>query len=938
MSFAVGSLIRARGREWVVLPESGEDLLIARPLGGTDLETAGIHTALEAVESATFELPSVQHLGDHRSCRLLWDAVRLGFRSSAGPFRSFARINVEPRPYQLVPLLMALRLDPVRLLIADDVGIGKTIETCLIVREMLDRGEITRFSVLCPPHLAEQWQRELKEKFHIDAERVLPSTISRLERQTRADQLLFEVFPYTVVSTDFIKNIHRREQFIRQCPALIIVDEAHTCALGGLGTGRQQRHDLIRRLSSDPKRHVLLVTATPHSGDEQAFRSLLTLLDANLTGLPENLGGDENRRYREQLARHMVQRRRADIRQFNVETPFPDRQEKEDNYKLSPAYQKFLVHVLNYARRQVESSGEKQGQRVRWWSMLALLRAMASSPAAAAATLRNRAAVAKAETPDQIDEIGKRSVLDLTDDEAAENLDITPGADIDDDSASDQSDRRRLREMAQEADALAGHPDNKLLKATTLIGQLLADGFQPIVFCRFIHTAEYVAEWLRKQLPKDVVVDAVTGLLPPEDRESRVEQLGQASKRVLVCTDCLSEGINLQSHFNAIFHYDLSWNPTRHEQREGRVDRYGQESTIVRVCTYYGVDNQIDGLVLDVLIKKHRSIRSSLGISVPVPVDNDQVIEAIFKGLLLRNRDADASQLSLFSIDDLVPIRKKVHDEWQSAAERESRSRTIFAQNAMKVDEVALELRAVRDAIGSGTDVARFVRTALGAHGATVTDAARGNLHVELNGLNPALRDQLGINGKQIDVRFELPVHDGVVLLTRTHPLVEKLAGFTLDTALDPQQQGIARRAGVVRTRSVSDKTMLILLRLRYQIFTGKGSESSALLAEDTALVGFTGTPQNPQWLKTDELESLLGAEANANVNPDLARDTIEKLRDAEPLLRPYLEQCARTRGETLLEAHNRVRRTAQVRGMAPRIEAKLPLDILGLYVYFPMS
>src|SRR5207245_4466117 len=107
--------------------------------------------------------PDPQALGDYRSCRLLRDAVRLGFRSSAGPFRSFAHIGVEPRPYQFVPLLMALKLDPVRLLIADDVGIGKTIEAGLIARELLDRGDASRLAVLCPPHLAEQWQGELGE-------------------------------------------------------------------------------------------------------------------------------------------------------------------------------------------------------------------------------------------------------------------------------------------------------------------------------------------------------------------------------------------------------------------------------------------------------------------------------------------------------------------------------------------------------------------------------------------------------------------------------------------------------------------------------------------------------------------------------------------------------------------------------------------------------
>ena len=133
--------------------------MLVRPLSGVDAESTGIDTSLETVESATFDWPTARDLGDYRSARLLRDATRLGFRSSAGPFRCFGRLAFEPRPYQLVPLLMALRQDPVRLLISDDVGIGKTVEAALIAREMLDRGEITNIAVLCPPQLAEQWQK-----------------------------------------------------------------------------------------------------------------------------------------------------------------------------------------------------------------------------------------------------------------------------------------------------------------------------------------------------------------------------------------------------------------------------------------------------------------------------------------------------------------------------------------------------------------------------------------------------------------------------------------------------------------------------------------------------------------------------------------------------------------------------------------------------------
>src|SRR3972149_11208474 len=120
-------------------------------------------------------------------------------------------------------------------------------------------------------------------------------------------------------------------------------------------------------------------------------------------------------------------------------------------------------------------------------------------------------------------------------------------------------------------------------------------------------------------------------MLSPDEREARIAQLAESDKHVLVCTDCLSEGINLQEHFDAVVHYDLSWNPTRHEQREGRVDRYGQKNPTVRVLPYYGTDNQIDGIVLDVLLRKHKAIRGSLGISVPVPVDTEALVEALLE-------------------------------------------------------------------------------------------------------------------------------------------------------------------------------------------------------------------------------------------------------------------------------------------------------------------
>lgn len=947
MTFSVGSLVKARGREWVVLPESSSDLLVLRPLGGSDDEIAGIYLPLETVVPATFDLPDPTLVGDYRSARMLRDAVRLGFRSSAGPFRSFARLGVEPRPYQLVPLLIALKLDPVRLLIADDVGIGKTIEAGLIARELLDRGEIKRLAVLCPPALAEQWQAELRDKFHIEAELVLPSTASRLERDLSLGESLFERYPFVIVSMDYIKTDRRREEFKRTCPEFIIVDEAHTCAFGAERGGRHQRHDLVKGLAQNPGRHILLVTATPHSGKEMAFRSLLGFLDQDFNDLPEDLTGEENLRHRKRLAQHFIQRRRGDIQNYlHAETPFPRREENEATYKLSPDYKQLFERVLEYARESVlDTSGGQFHQRVRWWSALALLRSLASSPAAAAATLRNRAAPAEAQDQEEVDEIGRRTVLDIVVDETADGSDVTPGSDPGGEDDDEQRNRRRLLEMARVADGLLGEKDEKLRKAVDLIKNLLVEGYQPIVFCRFIPTAEYVAEELRKRLPRGVEVVAVTGLLPPAERVERVQQAAQAPNRVLVATDCLSEGINLQEHFNAVFHYDLSWNPTRHEQREGRVDRYGQPNPTVRVLTYYGVDNQIDGVVLDVLLRKHRTIRSSLGISVPVPVNTDQVIEAIFEGLLLKSRPG-ALQGYLPGFDEYIqPQKEDLYGQWEAASEREKRSRTLFAQETIKVDEVAQELNAVRSVIGSGVDVAEFASRTLTAFGA---QAAGGDpLDVNLTEASSALRDVLAqssgfdLKNPKFKFRFSLPVKEGERYLQRTHPFVETLANHVLETALDPlsgdaARYPAARRCGAIRTKSVKVRTTLLLIRFRYHIIQVDKDGEKPLLAEDCRLLAFTGSPQNAAWLDETAAEGLLAAQPDGNITPDQATEFIKRVIEGYDLLRPHLDQAAMQRGEELLEAHQRVRLATRTRNVRYRVEPQLPPDVLGTYVFLP--
>jgi len=491
--------------------------------------------------------------------------------------------------------------------------------------------------------------------------------------------------------------------------------------------------------------------------------------------------------------------------------------------------------------------------------------------------------------------------------------------------------------MAQEAENLAGEQDQKLLQAVEILKSLLKDGYSPIVFCRFIPTAEYVAKELRDRVGRGVEVSAVTGLIPSTEREERILELAKHPQRILVCTDCLSEGINLQEHFDAVIHYDLSWNPTRHEQREGRVDRFGQDRSPIRVVTYFGVDNQIDGVVLDVLLRKQKQIRTSLGISVPVPVNINVVMQAVMEGLLLRSDRGIGDQQIFPELEEyLKPTTQELYGQWDKAEEREKQSRTMFAQMSLKVDEVARELEAAREASGSAEVVESFTCLALQAHKGVIS-RKNGSHTVDLGDVPRALKDQLPPQESFI-ARFGLPVEDGELYLSRTHPVVEGLASFVLDTALDPIEESAARRAGAIRTSFVEKRTTLLLMRYRFDLISKRGETVHSQLAEECRLLAFTGAPEAAEWLNESEAIALIDAEPEKNLPTEQARDLIARVSDNFADLLPRLEAQAEIYADDLRDAHKRVRDAAGLKGIRHEVNPQLPPDVLGIFIFLPTS
>lgn len=933
--FLPGSLVAARGREWIVLPESDTETLRLRPLGGGERDETLIYLPLERqpVQPASFPWPNIAQARNHAASQLLLDALQLKLRSGAGPFRSFGNIAVEPRAYQLVPLLMALKQPTVRLLVADDVGVGKTIEGALIARELLDRGEIQRMTVLCPPHLCEQWQRELSERFHIQAAVVRSNSADRLERDLPPGTSLFHAHPFTVVSLDYIKSERRRDAFQRSCPEFVIVDEAHTCTQAG--QGRQQRYQLLKGLAAQPERHMVLLTATPHSGDDEAFFNLLGLLRPDFTQL-KDLPAGQRTDLREDLSRHFVQRRRPDITEWQDTSMFPDRRTAELTYKLTGAWGQLFNDVLAYARELVERS-EGQGlreQRMNWWAALALLRCISSSPAAAVNALRTRlmgaqgeAAVDDTASLEEFEAQASDRVLDGTDD-ALSTDDIEPGAQTED--------SQRLQALMVSASALAGQQnDPKLAKLQEHLALLVKDGFQPVVFCRYIATAHYLASALQQKF-KATTVKAVTGELTPDEREAAVEQLGDSESRVLVATDCLSEGINLQGLFTAVVHYDLSWNPTRHEQREGRVDRFGQKAREVRSTMLYGEDNPVDGAVLHVILRKAESIRKELGVLVPMPDNEGKLTQALMNAVLLRKGGATSYQPEL---DLWGEPAKEIELAWQSAKEKAKQNRSIFSQRRLKPEDVLPEWRKSAAVLGGEADVERFVSRATAQLGAPL-QPVKQHFKLLIEHLPAAVRERLDAEGLAGTLRidFHQPAAQGAAFVHRTHPLVAVLADTLLEQALDdaPNNADDAQvaRAGVAFVAKVSLKTTVLLLRIRHQLTVTHGANTRLLMCEEAVAVLASGAEPFAE-LPSDQTRALLGAEATRNLPVPLRDRQLQIALDALPSWQPQLEAIAKTRAQALLLDHRRVREAADSRG-SYQVTAILPVDVMGLYVLLP--
>lgn len=945
--FSVGSLVRCRGRDWVVVPSEEKRLLSLRPLSGAEAERCGvlipfIEKGIEPVEPATFPLPDPSTVQDAEAIRLLFDASRLLLRDGAAPLRSLARVSVRPRPYQFVPLLMALRQSPIRLLIADDVGIGKTVEALLVAREMLDRGEIKRICVLCPPYLCDQWQQELLVKFGIEAVVVKAGTVHKLDREIAGtDHSIFSYFPFVVASIDYVKMQNHRATFLTHCPDLVIVDEAHGAASGSSG-GQQQRHELLQKIAQRDGQHLIMLTATPHSGIEKAFLSLIKLLSPDFTDYDRLIREEEGRK---ELALHFVQRRRKDIAAWpGDESPFPERACDEAGYSLSPAYRELYGKVFVYSREMVKSSEalSQWKRRIRWWAALGLLRCVMSSPAAAALALEN---IRKKKGFDETDFTSEQEeVIDdsfrsyVHDGSGSEGSDLQPAHVIDSGTIDlSASERKQLFSFIEEAVAISEqNKDTKILALVDIVKNNLDKGLNPVIWCRYIATATYVKEELQNRVKyKNLTIEAVTGEMDDTERRERVAALGESAHRILVATDCLSEGINLQHLFSAAIHYDLPWNPNRMEQREGRVDRFGQTAPLVSATVMYGKDNQVDKAVLEVLIRKARTIRTALGITVPVPDSAENLVDAMVRKIFYTDVQKSLTDFSDAEAEDGTTVASFEKD-LDRAAERENKSRTVFAQASIKPEEVMTELESVDQVLGDPNSVVRFVQTGVSRLSCRAAMKKEGVIEIEeIINLPISVKIQiperiLAKNKMFCSTTFPLP--EGAIEIGRNHPFVAALAEYIVSESFSDEEEGIGSRVGAVATDAVTRPVPLYLLRSRSSI---EEPEREPLLAEEIILTGV----ENGKLLDEEQATELfLQAKpvSGRNLTKAEKEDVISEALSTFKNHSDQFNEMIIGRGDIIRDAHVRIRKSAKLKIRGLSVTPHTPPDLIGVLVLVP--
>jgi SNF2 family DNA or RNA helicase len=596
----------------------GSELLYSDSIGHLEIAPAGLPWSFDA-EGALFRLTS--------------EAYRIRLAYLFDPLIAVHTSLIEPLPHQITAVYETmLTKQPLRYLLADDPGAGKTIMTGLLIKELMIRGDLRRCLIVAPGNLVEQWQDELNQRFHIVFDIL---TNDRLEASATGNA--FAEMPLCIARLDKLSRNEQVQDRLRQTEwDLVVVDEAHKMSATFYGgeskyTKRYQLGELLGKVT----RHLVLLTATPHNGKEEDFQLFLRLLDADR--FEGKFRDGVHKVDVSDLMRHFV---KEQLYTFEGTPLFPERLAYTVNYQLSGLEETLYQEVTDYVRQEFNRADTLDTGRkgTIGFALTTLQRRLASSPEAIYQSLRRRRErlERRLHEAEQAQQNADASIellagLPSLSEDELDDLDDAPGAELEEaeERIVDQaSAARSIAELEVEIamlvrlEALAlqvrrSGTDRKWEGLASLL-QNNAEMFDAqrhrrklVVFTEHRDTLNYLAERIRTMLGRDEAVVTIHGGLSREERAKAQASFTQEKDvQVLVATDAAGEGINLQ-RAHLMVNYDLPWNPNRLEQRFGRIHRIGQ----TEVCHLWNLvaAETREGEVFHTLLKKLEEEREALG-------------------------------------------------------------------------------------------------------------------------------------------------------------------------------------------------------------------------------------------------------------------------------------------------------------------------------------
>ena len=542
----------------------------------------------------------------------------------SSPFH--AAIDIED--YQLEPLYRALEMSRVNLLLADDVGLGKTIEAGLVLQELLARKTIKRILILCPASLQIKWKEEMESKFQLQFVIINRSEIQRLRKEYGIHVNPWNTFPRLITSFDFLKREQPLNLFTQSLQKhdsfnplkdwdLLIVDEAHNIAPSG-SKNYIQDSDRTKLLMSiiDNFENRIFLTATPHNGYTESFTALLELLDPLRFSRGPILD-------KKQLKIVMVRRLKKEIEDALGQKKFATRKVKSISIDLTDEESKLHDLLNQYTRSRIYRTSRSKLLPIRF-TLTLLKKRLLSSPLSFYKSLETHYETVRSK--DKTGDVSllmrfqARTIEDWDNDDEKTQYEYTAIEEGSKFFEINEQELKWLKEMITISHELKNKIDVKTLTILEWISKNMKDGKKwnnerLVIFTEYKDTIEYLKQiFENKGFLKQVLI--LTGGMLEKDREL-IKQAFQSHPdinpvRILLATDAISEGIDLQNYCKNLIHWEIPWNPNRMEQRNGRIDRHGQKSSIVYVW-HFVLNNNEDSKFLQTIIDKVETMRQDLG-------------------------------------------------------------------------------------------------------------------------------------------------------------------------------------------------------------------------------------------------------------------------------------------------------------------------------------